>query len=64
MSWLETLNNLDTENTRDSEAATDPTSSAAGISEFLTRQGDKSAKRVANGLLSLLSPRHTKSFRQ
>ena len=45
MSWLETLKNLDTENTRDSEAATDPTSSAAAISESLTQQGDKSAKR-------------------
>jgi hypothetical protein len=44
MFWLETLK-LDTENTRDSEAATDPTSSAAGISESLTQQGDKSAKR-------------------
>ena len=46
MSWLETLKNLDTENTRDSEAATNPTSSAAGISESLTQQGAKSAKRV------------------
>jgi len=62
MSWLETPKNLDTENTRDSEAATDPTSSAAGISESLIQRGDKSDRRVANGLLSLLSPRHTKDL--
>src|SRR5687767_9156279 len=33
-------------------------SRACGFSKYSTRQGDKSAKRALNGLLSLLAPSH------
>ena len=58
ISWLEALKNLDTQTSREAEIATDPTSSATKLSKSLTQQGDKSAKRGDEGLLSLLAPPH------
>ena len=58
MSWLEALKNLGIETIRDTEIDTDPTSSAIELLESLDQQGDKSAKRGKEDLLSLLAPRH------
>ena len=58
ISWLEVLKNLDTETTQETEIATDAAPPATELSESLTQQGDKSAKRGVEGLLSLLSPPH------
>ena len=58
ISWLEALKNLDTETVREAEIATVSTSFTAEISKSLTQQGDKSAKRGNEGLLSLLAPPH------
>jgi hypothetical protein len=45
MSWLEVLKNLDTVTVQEVEIDTDaPSSPAADLSEYLTQQGDKSAK--------------------
>jgi len=57
-----TLKNLGIDTTREAEVGTGPTSSATERSESLTQQGDKSAKRGKEGLLSLLSPPHTRSL--
>ena len=59
MSWLEVLKNLDTVTVQEVEIDRDaPSSPAADLSEHLTQQGDKSAKRVPDRLLSLLAPPH------
>src|SRR5215211_4633144 len=62
ISWLEALKNLGAETTQEKEIDTDaPSSSSAELSESLTQQGDKSAKRGDEGLLSLLSPPHIRN---
>ena len=60
ISWLEDLKNLNTETTLETEVATEAASSAIELSGSLTRQGDKSAKRVQKGVLALLSPPHSR----
>jgi DNA polymerase I len=61
MSWLEALKNV--ESTQEVEIDTDAvSSSAAELSETVViQQGDKSAKRAQERLLSLLSPPHFRS---
>jgi hypothetical protein len=55
---LEALRTIDTETTYGAEIRTDASSTSADeCSEFPNQQGDKSAKRVPNRLLSLLGPR-------
>jgi DNA polymerase-1 len=62
MSWLEALKNLDPESTQEVGVDTDPASfSATELSESLTQQGDKGAKRAEEGLLSLLAPPHIRN---
>src|SRR5215211_6047144 len=62
ISWLEALKNLDKETTQEVEIATDASPSISELSESLTQQGDKSAKREEEGLLSLLAPPHIRDF--
>jgi hypothetical protein len=60
--WLEALKTIDTETTYGAEIRTDASSpSADELSEFLNQQGAKSAKRVEEGLLSLLAPPHIRN---
>jgi DNA polymerase III epsilon subunit-like protein len=62
ISWLEALKNLDTEPEQQVQTTSDGVSySATELSESLTQQGDKSAKRGKEGLLSLLAPPHIRS---
>jgi 3'-5' exonuclease/DNA polymerase family A len=58
ISWLEALKDLCTQTTRETEIDADPASCATERSEPLTQQGDKSAKRGDEWLLSLLAPSH------
>jgi hypothetical protein len=59
ISWVEALKNLDTETAQGTEIETDAAAaSASELSESLTQQGDKSAKRGDEGLQALLSPLH------
>ena len=59
ISWVEALENIGAETTQEKEVNTDaPSSSSAELSESLTQQGDKSAKRGDEGLQALLSPLH------
>jgi DNA polymerase-1 len=60
ISWLEALRNLGAATTQEREIDTDASSSAV-LSESLTQQGDKSAKREDEGLLSLLAPPHVRN---
>jgi hypothetical protein len=60
ISWLEALRNLGAVTTQEKEIDTDASSSAV-LSESLTQQGDKSAKRGKEGLLSLLAPPHVRN---
>lgn len=62
MSWLEALKNLDKETAQAVEIDTDAaSSSAAERKETLDQQGDKSATRGDEELLSLLAPPHTRN---
>jgi hypothetical protein len=60
ISWLEALKNLGADITQEEKEIDRnvPSSSSAELSESLTQQGDKSAKREEEGLLALLSPLH------
>jgi hypothetical protein len=62
MSWLEALKNLNTDITQEAEVDTGAASSSTfELSEPLTQQSDKSAKRGEEGLLSLLAPPHIRN---
>jgi hypothetical protein len=61
ISWLEALKNLGIETTKEVEIATGASPSISELSESLTQQDDKSAKRKEEGLLSLLAPLHIRN---
>jgi hypothetical protein len=64
-SWLDALKGMDVGTTGKAEIAEDSTSPFENeISESLIQRGDKSAKRVEKGLLSLLSPPHFEVLRE
>ena len=64
-SWLDALESMDVQTTGKAEIAENSTSPFEDeISEPLIRRGDKRAKRVGKGLLSLLSPLHFEVLRK
>jgi hypothetical protein len=61
MSWLEALKNLDAETAQEVEICTAASSSATNLSECLTQQGAKSARRSSSPLVALLAPPHIRN---